>query len=109
MSEQRDYPGFGMKILTFILFFGGLGIVSVVLCFYFNNKGSNNLTYIFVILFAFFVSVGLGGGLLKIYKVSCHACGGKTRTIKNTEADVWQAYCSNCDILWNLGIGTNTD
>lgn len=109
MSESKDYPDFGKKIIIFILFFAFLGIVSFVLCFYFNGKGSDKLSDLFIVLSAFFVFIGLGGGSLKISKVKCHICDGKTKTIKNTEEDLWQAYCPNCDILWDLGLGINTD
>jgi len=43
----------------------------------------------------------------KLYHVPCPICLGKTIT-KNSRKetpDSWSAYCSKCDVLWDLGIG----
>ena len=109
MNEQRDYPNFGKKCMIFVFSCAFLAAISMGLCFYFNGKGSETLPDVFIGIFAFFILVGLGGTMIKIYTVRCYACGGPTKTIKNTEEDIWQAHCSKCDITWNLGLGTNTD
>jgi len=109
MSDVRNYPDFAKRFMMFVFSFAGLAIISFALCFYFNGKGHETLSDIFIGLAALFTCIGLGGGSLKVFTVKCYVCRGKTKTIKNTEKDVWQAFCPKCNITWNLGLGINTD
>ena len=85
MSDVRNYPDFAKRFMMFVFSFAGLAIISFALCFYFNGKGHETLSDIFIGLAALFTCIGLGGGSLKVFTVKCYVCRGKTKTIKNTE------------------------
>lgn len=66
-------------------------------------------------LIQYFVIFTLGyGGLVfamtfyKLYHVPCPICHEKTitKSSRKETPDSWSAYCSKCDVIWDLGIGS---
>lgn len=43
----------------------------------------------------------------KLYNVQCPTCLGKTitKSSRKETPDSWSAYCSQCNVIWDLGIG----
>lgn len=109
MCKVKDHPGIGGKVTGFIITFGVLGAIAIGLFFYLGSKGLEEVSNYMLIAFFVLVPAGLVGGFIMLYNVTCPDCGGHTKTIKNKEADMWQAYCAKCDTTWNLGLGTNVD
>jgi hypothetical protein len=108
MSHTKNHPSFG-KIFTFSAF--TIFILDAILfgtCFYFHNEGLEKTSDILLISVFVLTFLAFTFGFICLYNVKCPSCGQKTKTIKNTEIDMWQAYCSKCSVTWNLGIGIDT-
>ena len=109
MSEIRKHRTFAKRIMIWILIFAFLALLSFGVWLYFDSEELFFNEDIFFYFFAGFVFIALVGAHNQIHNVKCCVCGGKTKTIKNTKEDMWQAYCESCNITWSLGIGTNAD
>jgi quinol-cytochrome oxidoreductase complex cytochrome b subunit len=108
MSNIKNHPNFGKKFTFFAFVIFIFDAIIFGLCFYLHSEGLEKtsdilLILIFVITFIFFTF-----GFIFLYNVKCPSCGQKTKTIKNRKIDMWQAYCSKCDVTWNLGLGIDT-
>lgn len=56
--------------------------------------------------------VVFGGFARLLYRfrhVRCAACGGRTSTRKDLQRETWVAACKDCDVVWDLKIGTGSD
>ncbi len=108
-GEIRELPGIGRRVTRVVLSFGVLAAIAMGLFFYSGSRGYDEVSNWLLIAFFVLVPVGLITGFVILNNVRCPACGGSTSTIRNREADMWQARCSTCHVTWNLGVGIDTD
>lgn len=108
MSNLQDHPNFGriFTLSAFAIF--ALDATLFGLCFYFHNKGLEKVSDILLISVFVVTFLAFTIGFIYLYNVKCPNCGLKTKTIKNTKIDMWQAYCPKCSVTWNLGLGVDT-
>jgi hypothetical protein len=108
MSNIKEHPNFGriFTLSAFAVIF--LDAILFGLSFYFDSKGLEKTSDILLILVFVITFLAFTSGFICLYNVICPSCGQETKTVKNQEIDMWQAYCSKCDVTWNLGIGIDT-
>lgn len=108
MSNTAKHPNFG-KIFTMGMF--TLFLVDALLfglCFYFHGKGQEQTADLLLISVFVVTFLGFTAGFTWLYNIKCPGCGHETKTIKNKQIDMWQAYCPRCDVTWDLGAGADT-
>lgn len=107
MDMTKKHPSISRRVISFIFTFALLGVVAIGLSFYLDGR-NDRISDLMLIAFMILVSTGLIGGFVMLYNVRCPDCGGRTQTSQNKKLDMWQAHCPNCDITWDLGLGTDT-
>ena len=108
MSNIQNHPNFGKTFVYTAFIILALDAILFGLCFYFDNHGLEKTSDIMLISIFVLTFIGFTLGFICLYNVKCPSCGQKMKTIKNTKIDMWQAHCSKCDVIWNLGIGIDT-
>lgn len=90
--------------------FLGLLLIGSQLGVYVAGEFLTNNSY----LIRYIVTFILGYGFLvfamtfyRLYHVICPICLGKTitKSSRKETPDSWSAYCTKCNVLWDLGIG----
>jgi arginine exporter protein ArgO len=107
-SNLKKHPNFAKKFMVFMAIVFFTDVILFAICFYTHSNGLEKTSDISIILVFMITFFGLIFGFFRLHNVKCPSCGQKTKTIKNKEADMWQAYCTNCKITWSLGIGIDT-
>ena len=107
-SNLKKHPNFAKKFMVFMAIVFFTDVILFVICFYSHSKDLEKISDISLILVFLITFLGFTFSFFCLYNVKCPSCGKKTKTIKNTDADMWQAYCAKCKITWSLGIGIDT-
>jgi hypothetical protein len=111
----KKYENFGMPYQKHFIF-----MVLLMICGYLGVYIAKNYWPFFLIHNSFIISyfviftfsylcVIFALAFYKIYHISCPICHSKTITESSRKEvrDIYSAYCSQCDVLWNLGIGSD--
>lgn len=77
---------------------------------FFLIRNSHIISYFVIFTFSYFCLI-FTLVYYKIYHVSCPICHSKTITTRSRKEvrDYYSAYCSQCDVLWNLGLSNTSD
>lgn len=107
----KKYENFEMPFKKHFIFLGLLLICSQMAAYLaseFLTRNSYLIRYIVTFLLAY-GSLVFAMTFYKLYHVRCPICLGKTITKKsrNETPDRYSAHCSKCDVLWDLGIGSD--
>lgn len=104
----KKYDNFEMRCKKHFIFLGLLLICSqlgVYLASDFLMRNSYLIRYIVIFILAYGCLV-FAMAFYRLYNVRCPICLGKTIT-KNSRKETpycYSAYCSKCDVLWDLGV-----
>lgn len=92
----------------FLLAFTGLSFI-MGLAIYVGNHGGKSYTPFFLGLLFFGFIFFFGYTWYRMHAVACPECKGKTQTAsyRHELSTGWSAYCAQCDILWDIGLGND--
>lgn len=92
--------------------FLGLLLIGTQLGVYLADEYLKRNSYLIGYIVGFMLAYGFlvfAMTFYKLYHVPCPICLGKTitKSSRKETPDIWSAYCSKCDVLWDLGVGSD--